>query len=446
MAAPHRARTRHGVRQAGPLALAGLAANGANVLVTVVIARLLSVRGYGSLNELVSVFLVLSMPGSALLVAVVRRVTAWQAAGQADRIDVWADKVRRRGVAAAVVFVACGFAARHWIATQLSLPDTAGVTPVIAAGAAWALLCVERGLLQAHRAYGRLARSLLVEGAGRTVFTIGLVGAGLGVGGATGGMLTGIAVAAADTHLSVRLLRRRGVPAASDAPEAPVPAVAAAAEIPPPADGRVRPAADRLAGEAGVALAALALLAFLQSLDVIIVGRFAPDRVGGYAAVSVASKALVYVALVLAGYLLPEVAHRWRTGQRALHELAVALGVLAVPAAVLLVAAVGFPRLLLRVAFGAKLTGASGAFAPLAGAMVLLGVTALCTHYLLGAGRRATVVALGLASAASVWVLGSAHGAPVSTAYRDLAVQAALAAVSAGLVLSARPPTPVLAR
>src|SRR5437899_935293 len=86
------------LRRAGPLAFAGVAANAANVIVTVTIAHLLNARDYGSLGQLLVLFLVLSMPGSALLVAVVRRVTAWSMAGQADRIKPWASSVRRWGL------------------------------------------------------------------------------------------------------------------------------------------------------------------------------------------------------------------------------------------------------------------------------------------------------------------------------------------------------------
>ena len=55
-----------GIRDAGPIAIAGLVANSANVVVTVVVARLLTSRGYGELAQLNGVFLFLSMPGSAL--------------------------------------------------------------------------------------------------------------------------------------------------------------------------------------------------------------------------------------------------------------------------------------------------------------------------------------------------------------------------------------------
>ena len=66
---------RAGLLEAGPLAAAGVIANGANVIVTVAVARLLSVHSYGVLIQLTGLFLILSLPGSAVVVAVVRRVS-----------------------------------------------------------------------------------------------------------------------------------------------------------------------------------------------------------------------------------------------------------------------------------------------------------------------------------------------------------------------------------
>lgn len=85
-ASPSHGHTRAAVRGASPLAFAGVVANGANVLVTLVIARELSTRGYGAYNQLIALFFVLSMPGSALVVGVVRRVTQWQRLGEYQQI------------------------------------------------------------------------------------------------------------------------------------------------------------------------------------------------------------------------------------------------------------------------------------------------------------------------------------------------------------------------
>src|SRR5437016_4078349 len=128
------------LRRAGPLAFAGVAANAANVIVTVTIAHLLSSRDYGSLGQLLVLFLVLSMPGSALLVAVVRRVTAWSMAGQADRIKPWASTVRRWGMLGLALLALVAWLSRSWLATALSLPGPDGVAEVQIAGGAWGLL------------------------------------------------------------------------------------------------------------------------------------------------------------------------------------------------------------------------------------------------------------------------------------------------------------------
>src|SRR5947209_4872754 len=97
-----RGQTRAAVRGATPLALASVLANGANVLVTLVIARELSTRNYGAYNQLFAVFFVLSMPGSALVVGVVRRVTQWQQHGEEHLVHQWAARIRRLALAGVV--------------------------------------------------------------------------------------------------------------------------------------------------------------------------------------------------------------------------------------------------------------------------------------------------------------------------------------------------------
>ena len=74
-----------------------------------------------------------------------------------------------------------------------------------------------------------------------------------------------------------------------------------------------------------VASISLSMVAVLQNVDVLVVGRDNPTQSGAYAAVSVTSKAIVFGAVVLGGYLLPEAAIRWRQGGHALRQLAVVL-------------------------------------------------------------------------------------------------------------------------
>ena len=93
-----------------------------------------------------------------------------------------------------------------------------------------------------------------------------------------------------------------------------------------------------------VASVSLSMVAVLQNVDVLVVGRDNPAHSGAYAAVSVTSKAIVFGAIVLGGYLLPEAAIRWRQGGHALRQLAVVLVLLAVPSVVLLAVAVVAPQ------------------------------------------------------------------------------------------------------
>jgi O-antigen/teichoic acid export membrane protein len=421
------------LRRAGPLAIAGVVANVSNVLVTVVIAHLLTKRGYGSLTQLVAMFLVLSMPGSALLVAVVRRVAAWRLAGMNEAVAAWVARVRRGGTAALAVWAILALVVRQPLADLLKLPHPDGVTEILIAGGAWAMLSVERGLIQSRRAYGKLAANLCVEAGIRVVFTLGLVAIGLGVEGAALAVVGSMAGALVHARRALR-------PAADGERDLGVPDAAVLSEE-PDAGGAIegvtweRPAGRHLAADLATAVSALGLLAALQNLDVLIVGNQDPGAVGAYSAISVSSKAVVFAALVLCGYLLPEAVLRSQQGGHALRQLTVALALIAVPVAGLAGIALVNPELLLRVAFGPDKTAAAPALATMAAAMGCLAASVLFTHYLLGVGRRRVVVVLAFAVIALVPAVAAAHGRPMATARIELVLQGALACVLGALVL-----------
>ncbi len=451
------------LRRAGPLAFAGVAANAANVIVTVTIAHLMSSRDYGSLGQLLVLFLLLSMPGSALLVAVVRRVTAWSMSGQVDRIQPWATKVRRWGLVGLVLLAVAAWLSRSWLASVLSLPGPEGVAEFLIAGGAWGLLSFERGLIQADRNYTGLAWNLGVEAAVRTFLTVLLVAAGLAVEGA--GLALMAAMGAAIGH--ARWAEGRARPAPAPPPDeeaeledeagpglAPSPVLPVEDEPGPPgwtqSNGDVPPATAALSADhdAGAgrrhlaldlvaALVALFFLAALQGLDVEIVGRDSPGTVGSYNAISVASKAVVFLAIVLSGYLLPEAVVRWRRGGHALRQLGVALGLVAVPIVVLAILAAAVPNEMLRILFGPDKVRAAPAFATLTLAMGCLAASTLFTYYLLGIGRRWVPGILALATILAVLLVNAAHGHAVSTARAELACQGVLALVLGVLVVTA---------
>ena len=441
------------LRGASPLALAGLLATAVNVGVTLLIARMLSTRGYGALAQLIALFFVLSMPGSALLVGVVRRVTAWRRVGRLDLVAQWVRVTRRRALVLVIGFSLLAVALRGVIGDWMNLPSPAGVAETLSAGAVWGLLSLDRGLLQAGHAYPALGRNLIVEGLTRCVLTVGLVAVGMGVQGATLAILISVILADLDARRSLTaldLFDPTRVPA-TQASEPADPLAAEPTAVPgtavaqgPAVAARGNAAATRageehsrrsLTVDVGTALAALALLGVLQNIDVVLLGRAQPGNAGAYAAISVATKLLVLAALVLSSFLLPEAAARRHLGQHALHQLAATLAILAVPAAVLLAVSSLAPRELLGVAFGGRLTAAAPAFAMLAAAMSCLAMTVLFTHYLLAVGRRRVVVLLLGGAAVTAVLIAGGHGAPVPTARADLIAQAALAAITGASVL-----------
>ncbi len=409
---------RAGLREAGPVAVAGMAVNVAAALVVIAVARLLPSQAYGELAQLLGLFFILSMPGSAVLVGVVRRVTGLQTTGRAHLVRRWVARVHRLCLVALAVELVLVLALQGWIARELHLPNGEGVVLILMAAGVWIVLCVDRGLLQAHRSYLGLAGNLLVEGGVRTVLVVVLVVAGAGVPGYALGVLVSEVVATGHAHW----LARR---AWADPSTAPVVQDGGAGASPGTAGAVL--ARRKLLADVSAAFVGLALLGLLQNVDVILLGRLDHAEVGPYAAISVASKALVFGALALGAYLLPEATIRWNEGGHAIRQLGVTLLFLAVPSVLLLGIAVFVPRQFLTLVFSARLSTAAPAFAPLVLAMMCLSFTVLVTNYLFGTGSRWIVLVLAAGSGLAVGLVTAANGHPVPTAWADLAAQAAIA-------------------
>ena len=411
---------RAGLLQAGPLAAAGVLANGASVILTVALARLLSPHSYGVLNQLTGLYLILSMPGSAVVVAVVRRVTVWHEDGTGHLVQCWAGRVHRQCTLVVLVWAVIVFSSRHGVAVLLNQQSGIGIAAILTAAAFFVLLSLDRGLLQAHRAYQPLAVNLLVEMGVRVIAVLALVAAGFGPSGAAIGILIGEVVAATQARwASVRAWSGGRALRLLDAAGGWVAAVRPDAQL-----GGQRSVRRTVEADLVVASVCLSMVAVLQNIDVLVVGRDNPSHSGAYAAVSVTSKAIVFGAVVLGGYLLPEAAIRWRQGGHALRQLAVVLVFLAIPSVFLLGVAVAAPEQFLEIFFHHDYTSAADALAPLVLAMIMLSVTVVLTMYLLAVGRRwvATVLVAG-AIALTLAVL-AVHGAPRATAYVDVVVQA----------------------
>ena len=128
----------------------------------------------------------------------------------------------------------------------------------------------------------------------------------------------------------------------------------------------------------------LFLVAVLQNVDVILVKRtIGGDAAGAYAAAAVAAKAVVWVAIGVGLYLLPEATRKARAGEDPRPVLVRALGVVAVVAVPMLIVYAVAPSLVLRLAFGEETVQAAGALLVLGFAMTLLAAGYLCVQYML---------------------------------------------------------------
>ncbi|MHB8262301.1 MAG: lipopolysaccharide biosynthesis protein [Acidimicrobiales bacterium] len=427
-----------GIFGAAPIVIAGVAIALANIGSTVVVARLLVPREYGALTQLLGLFFILSMPGSALMVGVVHRVAAWRIAGDDHRLKPWLGRVEVICFGALILFMAAVWILQGRISGWLSLPSRAGVFETLVAGALWVIVSVNRGVLQARKEYRWLGWNLAIEGMTRTVFMIGLAAAGLGLTGAAMGILLGEAVALAHGLAGAF----RGMPGAFRrlaASSIRVPgAFRGAAERQGQPDsigrehGRSIHGRRELAGDVFTAFMSLGLLAILQYMDVVMVGAYSPSRAGDYGAISVSAKSLVFWTIMLTNYLLPEATIRWRLGGHALNELRNTLVLALLPALFMLAIALTAPLQFLGIAFGGNLEGAASGFPYLVGAMAFLSVTIILTNYFFGVAWRGIPVVLAVGAGALIVSIVSAGGRPLQTARMDLVVQACLAAAVVG--------------
>src|SRR3954466_3081709 len=165
--------------KAAGMAAATMANNALAVVFTVLFARILGASNYGSLAAVVSTFVILAVPGSALQVAVAREIALGRlgSGGElAATLAVW----RRRLIAAGLAVTACAVLLREEIADLIAVNEVWAAAATAPTGALWLLLSFERGSLQGGHAYKPVAWSIVLESAGRLVFGLILVALGLG--------------------------------------------------------------------------------------------------------------------------------------------------------------------------------------------------------------------------------------------------------------------------
>jgi O-antigen/teichoic acid export membrane protein len=361
------------------MAVAVVASNTIGLAFTIVFARILGASGYGSLAVLVSAWIILMVPGSALQVAVAREVSR-ATASASDAAGAGVVRWLERLALATLVVAALAIPLRGVIASIVNVEEDWAAAAVPVSGMLWAFLSVERGALQGFGSYRPVALSVIGEATTRLLFALALVGLGLDVTGAFLG--TALSLVAMAIVLGIALRPRL--------PHADHPAVGLS---------RLR---DLLV-QARVPVAALTLLFALQELPVIVVKHEASgDIAGAYAVAAVAAKSIIWVAVGLGLYLVPEAARRSESGVDARPILLRMLGLIAVFGAPALLIFGFAAEPLLSAAFGDDLTAGASALPWLGLAMILLACTYLAVQYMLALGRAVFIWALAVAAAIEV--------------------------------------------
>src|SRR5215211_4259421 len=392
--------------KAAGMAVAQLAANSVSLAFVVVFARILGDDGYGALGSLLSLFLILYVPGQALQVAVAREVSAG--------VRRWLERLL---VVTLVVTVASVFA-RDALAALIAVEDFPWAAAAAPVGACiWMILSVERGAMQAFARYDAVGWSLIGQEGVRLLGAIVLVAVGLDVTGAFLGSMVGFMFVAVALALPLHRELERGHRAGGGVHE----------------ERRLR----YLFGRSWAPLLALAGIAVVQNVDVIVVKhRFSEETASDWTAAAVAGKGVMWVAIGLGFWLVPEAAKRVHSGTdpRGALERAMA-GVLLIGLPALAVYAVAGEKLL-DVVF--KLTGASGALPWLGLAFTFLALSYLAVQYLLALHHWRFLVPLGVAAVVQPVLLGTIDGGTTAIARALCAVQLVLAAITVTEALRTR--------
>jgi O-antigen/teichoic acid export membrane protein len=185
-----------------------------------------------------------------------------------------------------------------------------------------------------------------------------------------------------------------------------------------------------------VPIGGLAVIAVLQNIDIIAAKhRFPTHTATSYAAVAVAAKVLIWVAIGAGFYLVPEVSRRRSEGPDPRPVLIKTLGIIVVAAIPCLLIYAFASHLLISSVFGAKKAGASNSLLPLGAAFTVLACTYLAIQYMLALKRTWFLLALGVVAVAEPVLLLQASKNPAGFAVVVLAIQAVGAFIAFVLAL-----------
>jgi O-antigen/teichoic acid export membrane protein len=403
--------------KAAGLAAAMIANNVLALGSTIVFARLLT--DYGSLGALISYLLILTVAGQAMQVATAREGVLGHLGlghGLTATLRNWTRTLLllTAGLTVASVLL------RNPIASAVGVHKFPWAAALgIPAGCVYLQVSLLRGALQGVGDYKSVGISLIGEQAVRLVLGAAFA-IPFGVSGAyLGSILSYIAMC---FYCAVKLREYAASYAGADSPH---PQVSLWAHV----------------HRALAPIAGLAVIAVLQNIDIIAAKhRFPTATASSYAAVAVAAKVLIWVAIGAGFYLVPEVSRRRAEGGDTRPVLLRTLGIVLVCAIPCLLIYAFAAHPLISAVFGKGKATASNSLLPLGAAFTVLACTYLAIQYLLALKRTWFLIAIGAVAVAEPVLLLQASRQPAGFATVVLAIQALGALLAFAFALALRRP------
>ena len=421
--------------KAAGLAGAMIANNVIALVATVLFAHLLS--DYGSLGALISYLLILQVFGQAMQVATAREGVLGHL-GLGHDLSATMKRWTRSMVLVTVGLTVISILLREPIASAVGVNHVYynghfhnyawAAALGIPTGCLYLEVSLLRGSLQGVSDYKGVGLSLIGE-QGVRLITGAVLAAAVGVTGAYLGSI--MSYVAMSLYCVMRLRQYATSYHAEAAPTTASPQVSLWRHV----------------RGAAVPIAGLAVFAVLQNIDLIAAKhRFTPHVATSYAAVAVAAKVLIWVAIGAGFYLVPEVSRRRSEGEDTRPVLLKTLAIIVVAAVPCLLIFTFASHLLISTVFGAGKAGASNSLLPLGAAFTVLACTYLAIQYMLALKRTWFLLAIGAIAVAEPVLLLQAPREPAGFAVVVLAIQAAAALVAFTLALwptrELRPTTP----
>ena len=358
--------------------------NGSNFLFHAVISRRLEPASYGGLSALLGILLVLTVPVSALQLAITRRVAARHDAG-IDRSSVVVGPLLADAVVWGVVLSGVLVAAAPLVRAFLHLPTLSSAVMLAVYVLPAAIALVPRAVLLGQLRFRLVAGGLLTGAATRLVLGVVLVDGGAGIDGAMAATVLGEVVTAAVLLPALRTVVR--------GPE------------------EVAPLRVRWRDATGAVLAFTGFWV-LTAVDTVLARHFfARADSGLYAAAATGARTAMFFSAAVAIVAFPRFA-QGRGGTRSRAALVQALAAVALLgfglAGVILVA----PDTVIEILFGVAYEGSAEVIGVLALASATLGIVNVLMYYLLATDEMR----------AASWCWGGVVVAVVAAAVADLSL------------------------